>query len=969
MELIKGKNSPGMSKLKKPLFITLTTTIILSITLYLVDHYAVKNHQNELQKQALIQLASIRAKLESTLNSKLFLTTGLAQHIALNPQITQQQFNYFADEIFTRQNGIISIQLAKNNIVSHLYPYNENSTVLGMRLLELPKQNQAIITAINNKTAILDGPLDLVQGGHALIHRVPIFSMQNKQYWGLATLILNVHSIFTEAGLYGKTSDNFTFSIRRNTSMQQDSLIFGTPEQTPQNAIKQIVSLPNQEWLISISPNKGWSTLPPGGNWLRLMSILLISIITFMTWRLSCAPIRLEEKVKHSTQRLAGYKKNLELLVEKRTKALNKANYYLNEEINKQSETAKLLREKEDRLEKISDATFECILIHDQGLILYINNNVEYIFGYKPEEVIGKSVFELVPPSSAEKLSQQLQSSGPNKFYELSGFKKDGTPYTVEIRSKEIVFEGKNVRIGSIRDITQRKKMQITLEESERNLRGILDNLQETFYRTDVNGKLLIISPSVSRLLDYNVEELLGTKLADLYVDPKGRTLFLKELSDGHGKATDYIAALKKKDGSTVWVSTNAQYYYDEHGDILGVEGTSRDITERKTFEEKLIQANNEAHQANQAKSQFLATINHEIRNPMNGIIVSSELLGHTELSAQQQRYITSIKESGETLFQLIDDVLDLSKIESGKITLKKAPFQLKKLIESLQDTTLYQLHRSEVNLQFLIDPAIPEHLEGDAQRLKQVLLNLLGNAIKFTQQGKIILSAKIHSQKAESILIHFEIEDTGIGFPQELQQTIFEPFFQIEQSHTKGSFKGTGLGLPISKQLVNLMGGNLTASSQPGEGSKFSFDLEFTIKAPPKKATSAYPGEKSNLTILLVEDHLISQVAAKELLSHEGHNVTTANNGKEALEIVKRQSFDIILMDIRMPEMDGIETTKAIRALKDKDKASTPIYALTANVMENDRAHYQEIGIDGIIAKPINSKELSSQLAQLKTQ
>jgi len=498
-------------------------------------------------------------------------------------------------------------------------------------------------------------------------------------------------------------------------------------------------------------------------------------------------------------------------------------------------------------------------------------------------------------------------------------------------------------------------------------------------------GKITDMNQALAKITGIPREELIGSEFLDYFTEPlKARQVYQEVFAKG--SVADSPLTLCHRDGKLTDVLFNGSVYKDDRGNVLGVVVVARDVTDQKQIETELIeakvfaelatgiaeQAKNKAESATQiaesavkAKQQFLSNMSHEIRTPMNAIIGFTKVLLKSELSAKQKEYLQAIKMSGDALIVLINDILDLAKVDSGKMSFEQTPFKMALSLSAMLH--LFETKIQEKNLKLIkeYDNNIPEVLVGDPVRLHQIILNLVSNAVKFTSKGQITVSVRLVNEDDEKVSLEFAVSDTGIGIAENKIGNIFENFQQAS-STTSRLYGGTGLGLAIVKQLIEAQDGSIRVKSKVDQGSTFSFILSFlktNDEADLDPETDELDLEIKNIKVLVVEDIALNQLLMKTLLDDFGFERDIAENGKIAIDKLKDNSYDIILMDLQMPEMNGFEATEYIR---NEMKSETPIIALTADVTTVDLAKCRAVGMNDYIAKPVDEKLLYSKIVGL---
>ncbi len=755
-----------------------------------------------------------------------------------------------------------------------------------------------------------------------------------------------------------------------------------------------------------------------------------------------------------------------------------------------------------------------------------LNRPLESIIGHSDHDFFPRELAEKYRADDRHVLEHRSTFETTEEFQTPAGDLR----YTHVVKSPVYDSAGNLVGIqGIFSDVTEKERAERELVQTKARLQAVLDAAtQVSIISTDVDGVINLVNTGAERMLGYTRDEMLGTSPAMFHLSSEveargvelsrefGRPIQGFEVFVAYARRGDHDErewTYVRKDGQHLRVALSVTSKQDHEGNVNGFLGIAVDITTRHRAETELLKAKESAEAANRAKSDFLANMSHEIRTPLNAIIGMTELVRDTELDVTQREYLSMVQESGESLLSVINDILDFSKIEAGKLSLERVNFDLRELLGDTMKSLALRAHRKRLELACHVTPVVPALIEGDPHRLRQVVVNLVGNAIKFTERGEVVLDVDVEHAKDDELTLHFRVTDTGIGISPDQLHTIFEAFEQADTSTTR-RYGGTGLGLAISSRLVDLMGGSVWVDSEVDRGSTFHFVARFWVSSPETESniSKIYPpmlqglrvlvvddnatnrkilveiltnwmmeptavasvaeavrqleemaregrpyaliltdasmpdvdgftlarkvqenrvlcrsmimmltsgdrpgdirkcqelgiaaylvkpikqselldailiavGGQSALTgghevssvstrtsnapksILLAEDSLINQRLAIGLLKKWGHRVTVANDGREAVDLSARETFDLILMDVQMPELDGLDATRLIRRREETTREHLPILAMTAHAMKGDRELCLEAGMDDYLMKPIRAEQLFQAIEKI---
>ncbi len=690
--------------------------------------------------------------------------------------------------------------------------------------------------------------------------------------------------------------------------------------------------------------------------------------------------LRMKEKLKGEDRRVAPQPTH-EAWEPERVQELQEADL-------KRREAEKDLLESERRYRTLFETSSDALMLFDREEGFFdCNEQTLRTFGLSDkDEFIAVHPSELSPPkqpngedsfTAANKRIEAAFEKGSNKF-EWVHRRKNGQNFPAEVWLTAFPLRGKEVIQATVRDITERKRAEQALRESEQRYRSLVSNIPGTIYRCalDENWTMHFISDAVEKLSGYPASDFINNRVrafADIIV-PEDNARITQEIREAIEKEAPYEIEyrIKTRSGEVRWVFERGRGIQDaKSGEVLWLDGAILDITVRKHMEEELVHAREAAEAANRSKSEFLASMSHEIRTPMNAILGMANLLSETALTPEQQEFVQIFQSSGHHLLSIIDDILDISKVEAGRLNLEEIDFDLTEVMEKTCEIMALRAHEKALELTCHVKHGVPTLLMGDPARLRQILVNLIGNAVEFTEKGEVHVEVKerqptLEAGRGGAVALVFSVADSGIGIPPDKIDAVFDIFSQADSSTTR-EHGGTGLGLTISRRLVELMGGRIWVESEVGEGSSFSFTADFRVQADHTGFKRRLPDGAQGLRILVVDDSATNRKNLVEILSRWGASVTAVETGADGLAELKRAGtngdpYRLVLIDSRMPVMDGFEF--AARLGRVEDMTAATVVMLTSDRQTRDLARCRELGITEHVVKPVKNAELFEAIA-----
>ena len=916
------KNSPSLL----PAFVGLgMLALTLSFYMALVAH-----QRNNIQQTIDAHAETLENSLENGIRERIQALERMAERWTKRSGIPFEEWQSDAKNYNQNFKTFHAVEWVDSSFhVRWIEPLAGNEAALDFNLATEETRRSAFEIAIRQHQTIVSQTVDLKQGGRGILIYVPVY--RGGEFDGF---ILGVSRIGTLLQIISPDTIKSHYSINiseNNQDIYRSDMV--TERLGKQWHAQSVINLPGMEWQADISPLPatlaGMESKVPEAT---LIAGILVSLLLGWTFYLL-----------HKSRREVG------------------------ERIRVEGD----LSISEKRARDLTEKSPGFISTHDlESRILTVNPAAAHALGYDPEEVIGRLFSDFMPESKKHLMPAYFEQVCREREMttHVPLLTKNGEPRIWKCSDVLYGDSGeKQYILGYAQDITDLKDAQKRLEQSEKRYRNLIDKSLGLICTHDLDGKILSVNPSGASALGYTPEELVELSLADI-IAPETRHLFDKYLEKikREGELSGFMSILAKDGGEKVWQYNNAMVTDD--GGQPYVLGYAQDFTEYKRMDGELKDARDAALESARMKSEFLANMSHEIRTPMNGVMGMTELLLDTPLDEFQRNSAETIRTSADALLAIINDILDFSKIEAGKLNFETIDFDLRNAVESTVEIFAEQAADKRVEIASLVKGDVPVALRGDPGRLRQILTNLVGNAVKFTAHGEIVVHVEKETESDDDVRLRFSVRDTGIGIAPDAQKYLFQAFTQADGSTTR-KFGGTGLGLAISKHLVEIMGGEIDLESEPGKGSVFNFTADFKKQLVDGAAKRAPLTDLANIRVLIVDDNATNR---KILLHHTkswGMVADQAKSGPAALEHISRAArvgkpYDLAILDLMMPELDGFEVARHIRS--DAANRDMRLILMPSFGQRGHGRTARKTGIDAYLIKPVKQMELFDCIATI---
>ena len=902
---------------------------------YYVDYMHARNHERELRVSVFNQLSLLRAKLEGYITSNVQLVQGLAASISVEPDLSTEKFTQLARYLFNDRSQLRNIGAAPDLVIRYMYPLQNNEAAVGLDYRDHPAQLRAALRARDSGNLLFDGPVDLVQGGQAFIARIPVFlsgsngqPSQEKAFWGIISAVIDIDRLYFASSLKD-FADEFDIAIRTDESYDPAGNVFlGDAKIFDQHPVLLDISLPSGSWQMAAVPKEGWAEAANNLFWFRgglglIGLLILLPLIAIGRFELK-------------------------------------------------------KRDSETRLRALFDMSPVGIALNDYktGRFLEINDALLVSSGYSRSEMLTMTYKDITPTDYAaldQEQLEDLQAKGHFGPYQKEYIRKNDGRYPVQLNGV-VIYDaaGRKLVWSIVEDISSRIQAERALRESQEKYQRLVEDIGDQFViysHRAVTGEVTYVSGGIQKMFGLTKDDVIG-KSWDGIIKwlPEYRErapAIIQQIIEGKLGFTQFDLSFIHPGGDLRTIRVSCHPVTASAGE-LSIEGIVEDITERKTAERALITARHEAERASKAKSEFLSSMSHELRTPMNAILGFSQLLEMEDLSEAHQKYVQEIKNAGFHLLALIDEILDLAKIEAGRIDLRPEPVDVGVLVQecialvkTLADKMEVTIHSTGLTGQVL---------QADRIRFKQVMLNLISNAIKYNRSGgQIHVDAKESDQTG---YLRIRVTDTGVGIAAAKIAELFQPFNRLDAANS--DIEGTGIGLSLTRRVVELMGGTIGVESKLGVGSTFWFELpmEGCVNCSAPEETSplqADVGQQASLkphAIVYIEDNVVNLELVTKILAYRQHiQLIPASTPEQGLELIRVHRPDLVLLDINLPGMNGFEVLKTLKDIQGCN--DIPVIALTSRAMAHHIEEGRAAGFTDYLTKPLNVSQFLSSIDQ----